>query len=854
MSAKPHRLPEGVKPRSYELRIRCSPDEPRFAGEARIAVELAQDAQAIEVHARDLAFRTVHAEQQGQRVEGQVALHPDTETATFRFPHALRQGSATLDIRWDAPVAPSMVGLYLSQDGAERCLVTQCEATDARAIFPCWDEPAFKATLQWAVTAPRGLTALANGPLVRKQDQPDGWTRWEFAATPPVSSYLAAMAVGKFGTTPEVVAAGVPFRVYAMEGKEHLGLPARDGAARMLPWYNDYFGVAYRFGKYDQVAVPSFSFGAMENAGLVVFRATRLLMDAKTAGWKEQRDITLVVAHEFAHQWFGNHVTMRWWDDLWLNESFAEWIAHRCVDSLWPEHEVWLDFQARTNRALGTDALGATHPIYQPVATPAEAAELFDAITYGKGSSVMRMLESFLGQEAFRRGLQAYMAEFGGANARGADLWRHMARASDQPVERIMEGWVGQPGHPVLHVRHAGQGKLELRQERFLSKPGASPGGQRWDVPVVVRYRDDAAVHTARHLLRDASGTMQLDVRGTLRWLHANAHDLGFYRTDPDATLLAQLGQHAPELEPAERVGLLRDQWALVRAGMRPPEGCFTLLGQLLPGERHYAVLDEAAGIAREAERLLEVHGDAAALEGLWAWARRVALPVLQATGPDAQPGEAAATGLLRSAAYRIAGGIGRDPRALRDALRLADRELADAASVDANLARAVVDLAAQQGDAHRFDVHVKAYQARRDAKRPPQESDRYLGSLGGFRRPELVERALGLTRDGTVPKQSIGPLLVGMLREPHAQAQAWRDVQQRWPHLRKELGDSWAAQLAESTGFLPPAHRAEVEAFLAAHARDLVQSSARARDLLTERAAVFERVVPPLAAWARSA
>ncbi|HEV8360465.1 MAG TPA: M1 family metallopeptidase, partial [Candidatus Thermoplasmatota archaeon] len=382
MPAKAHRLPDTVRPRAYVIQLRASPSEARFQGRARIDVELAQATQEIELHARGMTFTSVAAEQ-GARIDGTAELHPDTESATLRFAAPLQPGLAVLELAYEAPVSTSMQGLYLSKDGAEQCLVTQCEATDARAVFPCWDEPAFKATLQWSVTAPAGMAVLANGPLTGKRTDPDGWITWQFAATPPISAYLAAVAIGKFASTPETRAAGVPFRVWAMEGKASLGLGARDAAARMLPWYNAYFGVPYRFGKYDQIAVPSFSFGAMENAGLVVFRASRLLMDPKTASWKDERDITLVVGHEFAHQWFGNDVTMRWWDDLWLNESFAEWIAHRCVDSLWPQHEVWIDFQARTNRALLTDALGATHPIYQPVATPAEAAELFDAITYG---------------------------------------------------------------------------------------------------------------------------------------------------------------------------------------------------------------------------------------------------------------------------------------------------------------------------------------------------------------------------------------------------------------------------------------------------------------------------------------
>lgn len=855
-AAKPFRLPTSVRPVSYDIHIQADPAKPRFTGALRLELELAAGTDAVVLHARDLEVKSVLAEQKGARSDGKATVDKETETLHLKFARPLMPGWATLDIAYEAPVSSGMTGLYLSKDGPEQCLVTQCEATDARAIFPCFDEPAFKATLRWHVTAPRDLTVLANGPLESKGDLADGMVRWTFAATPPLPSYLAAIAIGNFGATPEVRAQGVPHRVWAMLGKENLGVEARDSAAKLQPWFADFFGVPYRFGKYDQIAVPSFSFGAMENAGLVVFRASALLMDAKTAGWRDRRHITLVVSHEFAHQWFGNHVTMAWWDDLWLNESFAEWVAHKAVDAIWPEHEVWIDFQARTNGALSTDALAATHPIYQPVATPAEAAELFDAITYGKGSAVLRMLEAFLGTEAFRVGLRKYMAEFGGANAQGADLWRHLGAAAGRPVERIMTQWVAQAGHPLVHVESLGGGRLRLRQERFRLLPDirTPPPATRWDVPMVLRWRDDAGTHEKPHLLESERGEVDLPVKGTLRWLHANAGDVGFYRTDPDPALLAGLVAGLKDLGPAERVGLLRDQWGLVRSGVRPPAGLFQLVAAAVQDTPHYAVADLAVAIVRETERLLETLGDDAALGQFRLWVGRTFAPAFAGVGMDTKPGEHASQGLLRAALYRAVAGIAREPNAVAAALRLADRERGDAAAVDANLAGTVVSLAAQGGDDGRFDIHRATYIARREAQRPPQESDRYLGSLAAFREPALVGRTLGLLLDGTVPKQSVGPLLVGILREPHSQLAAWTHTQTHWESLRKELGDSWAANLAEASGSLPPARRHEVEAFLDARAKDLVQSSKRARASLDERTALFASVVPALAAWAKGA
>ncbi|MFO1533345.1 MAG: M1 family metallopeptidase, partial [Thermoplasmatota archaeon] len=736
-----------MRPLAYDIHLQADPAKPRFSGRLRLDVEVQAARDNIVLHARDLTLKTVVADQRGNKVTGLATLDKETETVSLRFPRVLEPGKATLDIAYDAPVSAGMSGLYLSKDGSEECLVTQCEATDARAIFPCFDEPAFKATIRWTVTAPRDLVVLANGPVESHGDLDGGEARWVFAATPPLPSYLAAVAVGAFGATPEAKADRVPHRVWAMRGKEGLGLEARDAAVRLQPWFQGFFGVPYRFGKYDQIAVPSFSFGAMENAGLVVFRASALLMDSKTAGWRDKRHITLVVSHEFAHQWFGNHVTMRWWDDLWLNESFAEWVAHKAVDSIWPEHEVWIDFQARTSSALATDALAATHPIYQPVATPAEAAELFDAITYGKGSAVLRMLEAFLGSEPFRAGLRKYMAEFGGANAVGADLWRHLGAAAGRPVERIMTQWVTQAGHPVVRIQSLGGNKFRLHQERFRLLPEAKEPAPptRWDIPMVLRWRDQSGVHERPHLLDAAASELELPIEGALRWLHGNAADVGFYRVDPDPQLTTLLAGGLDDLSPAERVGVLRDQWGLVRSGLRPPAGLFGLMAAAMRGKPHYAVAETAVAILRETERLLETLADDVALQRFRAWVGRTFAPAFAAVGSDARPGEHPSQGLLRAALYRAVAGIARDAAAVTAAVSLADRERANAAAVDPNVAGTVVSIAALGGGSDRFELHRATYVARRESKAPPQDADRYLGSLAAFRAPDLVGKALGL-------------------------------------------------------------------------------------------------------------
>ncbi|MEA3203271.1 MAG: puromycin-sensitive aminopeptidase, partial [Thermoplasmata archaeon] len=611
-STSGHRLPRTVRPLRYDLHLDADPARPEFSGTLALAVEVVEPTREVVLHAKRLRIAWATVEQAGAEQQLAVTLDAAREEATLRAPLPLKPGPARIQVAYAGPVAQGMAGLYLSQDGSERCLATQCEATDARAIVPCLDEPDRKAVFALRVTAPTGQTVLANGAAILQQAV-GGKTTWTFAPTPPMSSYLLALAIGPFEGTAPVEARGVPFRVWALAGKHRLGAHGRDLAARMLPWYEDYFGQPYAFGKYDQVAVPSFAFGAMENAGLVVFRPSLVLIDPAAAAWDERKDVALVVAHEFAHMWFGDLVTMAWWDDLWLNEAFAEWMAHRCVAALAPDLDVWARFRARAASAMATDALASTHPIYTPVETPAQAQELFDAITYGKGSATMRMLEQYLGEDAFRAGLRTHMAKHRLGNATGADLWSALQQASSQDVPAIMKDWVQQPGHPTVAARwDPAARKLHLAQHRTRSSPLSPRNEALWRVPLVITYEDDAGEHTVRHLLERREESVPLPVQGTLRWLWPNAGDVGFYRCTLDPLLLAMGLDHARRLRPEERIGLLRDLWHQVRCAELGSDAFMAAFARLLDAESPYTVVQQAVQLLRGVERILEVQGSPA--------------------------------------------------------------------------------------------------------------------------------------------------------------------------------------------------------------------------------------------------
>ncbi len=831
-----HRLPTSVSPTHYKLHLTADPAKEAFTGHVTIDVDVHDATDAIVLHADKLDIAEAAVEQ-GESWTAQASQ--DGDRLTLTLPQALGTGKAQIRIAFSGKVRHDMAGLYLSKDGERACLATQCEATDARSIVPCWDEPAHKAAWTWTVTAPSGLTVLTNGATESVDDDGTNATH-TFTTTPKMSSYLIACCIGDFANSTETSARDTPFQVWAMRGQEQHGDHGNQLAAKMLPWYEDYFGQPYAFGKYDQIAVPSFAFGAMENAGLVLFRPSLVLLDEKTASWDDRRSVALVVAHEFAHMWFGNLVTMAWWDDLWLNEAFAEWIAHKCADAMDPSLDVWVPFRQRAAGALSTDALGSTHAIYHPVKTPEEAQEMFDAVTYGKGSAVMRMLESYLGEEAFCEGLRSYMAEFRLNNAQGKDLWTHLAKASGQDVAGIMGDWVKQPGHPTITCQW--DGTLELHQYRTTSSPLIGDQSGAWRVPLVIRYADDAGTHEHRHLMTEVNETVDLNVQGTLKWLWPNAEDGGFYRVQLDNVLLQQTLHHVSELAAPERVALLRDMWMQVRAGKQHIEPFLATVEATLDGTAHYEVVEFQVGIARMLDGLLHGQPEQATFRQ-WLAAR------LHAAWADA-PAKTDADRQRRAALLRAVGAVALHPPAVAAARELADKERQGDAS-DAELATVAVAVEAAAGDVKTLEEHMAVYTQRRDGTASPQEVERYVYALPQYRDPAAVERILRLLADQGIAAQAEGPVLRAMLVSPAPQAAAWEHLKATWDETTARLGEAWLGIIVEACGELPTASAQEVIDFIEPRLEGRAgQSWMRAKERLSERAELEHRIGPGLRQW----
>src|SRR5881409_4365145 len=485
------RLSPDVRPHEYDIHLEPDLDAGRFRGEVRIAVALDRARREVVLHAAELKVERAAASLDGDEVAARVRADAADQTVTFRFPRTLPAGEARLVLRFAGRLNEHLRGLYAASADGRRYAFSQCEAADARRVFPCFDEPAFKARFRLAVTVPRGLRAVSNSPIEREEDAPGGRVV-HFAPTPPLSTYLFALAVGALEASAERLLGTVPIPIWHLPGKSDVTALGLAAAAEALRRLEDYFDIPYPYGKLDLVAVPDFEAGAMENAGAVFFRETLLLLDPATVSLNERKRASEVIAHELAHMWYGDLVTMAWWDDLWLNEAFATWMAYRVVDDWRPEWRLWHGFEHDRAGALALDALANTHPIYAEVRSVAEATQNFDAITYEKGAAVVRMIEHFLGPENFRAGVRLYMRRHRERNAVAADLWRALEEASGRDVARVAQAWIEKAGFPLVAfgpAKGAADRVLRVRQERFFADPkvAATRRRDRWPVPLVVR-------------------------------------------------------------------------------------------------------------------------------------------------------------------------------------------------------------------------------------------------------------------------------------------------------------------------------------------------------------------------------
>ena len=768
----PGKLPKEVVPTDYSIRIIPNIDAFTFTGAETVKLKVRSPVHQLVLNAVELEI--TEASLDGQVLpKSALEVAKEKELITLALTSELSLGDHTLALGFSGKINQQGQGLFYMRyqeqgSGAQKIMLgTQFEATDARRFFPCWDEPAFRARFQLTVVVPENWLAVSNMP-VDSEKEIDGGKEVRFSATPPMSSYLNVFIAGELDLI-QSRSGPTQIRVIATKGKAELGRYALEATAQILQYYNDYFGVPYPLPKLDQIALPGGFGGAMENWGGITYYESGLLFDSKSSSAETKQNIYEVLAHEMAHQWFGDLVTMAWWDNLWLNEGFASWMGSKCTAHFNPQWEVWLrrnlprDPTRRVGiakeQAMEGDARSTTHPIHQRIATEAEANSAFDDITYKKGQSFLRMLESFLGEDVFRDGIRRYIAARKYSNSTTADLWNALSEASKKPVAEIAAGWTEQPGFPVVKVKREAGGKVRLTQGRFTVNFKNAPLLE-WKIPLTYSVIGEAPAS-----LLMSSKTDVLENIPANRALKLNVRGAGNYRVEYDEPSWILLLQALPQLGAEDRVNLLSDAWALVQADRAPVSLYFGLV-EKLPASTDIAEREQIVNVLDFINGLLVRNPER---EKFQRYARSLLRPTFETLSWDPKQGEPPTTGNLRASLIEALGDLN-DPEIVAGCRERFEKYLANPASLAPDLRPAIFAIVGRYADEktwtklHELGVRTTSI----------EEKQNYYNALAGATDPKLVKKTLSIALTDELPTSRATFLVPRVARDGDHPDIAW--------------------------------------------------------------------------------
>ncbi|EGI68003.1 PREDICTED: puromycin-sensitive aminopeptidase [Acromyrmex echinatior] len=820
------RLPLCVRPYHYDISLTPHITTFTFSGTEKVHLNVETSTDTIVLNCLEINIK--HASFYGNDgkiiVPVQIVLSGSEETATLVFPEALPSGkSGYLNIEFMGEINDKMKGFYRSkytgEDGTvEYAAVTQFEPTDARRCFPCWDEPALKATFDITLKVPIGLTALSNMPVKSKVTNGNCETL-TFERTPIMSTYLVAVVIGDFDYIENMSSDGVLVRVYVPKSKKEQGQFALEVATKVLPYYKTYFGIAYPLPKIDLIAIADFSSGAMENWGLVTYRETCLLVDPQNTSAVRKQWIALIVAHELAHQWFGNLVTMEWWTHLWLNEGYASFVEFLCVAHLFPEYDIWTQFVTDTYiRALELDALKNSHPIEVPVGHPSEIDEIFDDISYHKGASVIRMLHAYIGDDDFRKGMNLYLKRHSYANAETEDLWAALEEVSNKAVRKVMSSWTKRQGFPVVKVDYHQEGNnriLSLSQERFLADGSVDNNADNaWLIPISVSSSQDPKKTIFDGILdaKTKEFVIQNVPEGT--WLKINPGTIGFYRTRYSQSalslLLPAIKDHT--LPPLDRLGLLDDLFAMVQAGYASTVEVLELMQAFLH-EDNYTVWSTIVNILSKIGILIS-HLDFE--DSLKAFGRNLFREVNVRLGWNPKPNESHLNTLLRSLVLGRMAALN-DQDTIEEAKRRFELHVNGTTTLAADLRSPVYRAVLSVGDANTYDTMLKLYKEA-DLQ---EEKERILRALGAIKDETLLRKVLDFSMSEEVRAQDTVFAIMSVSLSYKGRLMAWNFFKEKWKTLldRYEGGFLLARLIKFTTeNFVTEEQAKDVESFFEGH------------------------------------
>lgn len=765
-----------VIPLNYEITLEPDLKSFKFNGKEKIKFKLLKKMKKIILNAVDLKIKDCHLVQKKKAIKPKkIKINPENETLEIDFPTDIN-GNMEMFISFSGILNDKLVGFYRSEyksDGKKKFLATtQFEASDARRAFPCWDEPEKKATFDISLIVDKNLTAISNMPIASQKRIGKSKKLVRFDRTPKMSTYLVYVGVGEFEFLQDKLGETL-IRVVTTRGNKKKGRVALDYAKRVLEYLQNYFGIKYPLPKLDLIAIPDFASGAMENWGAITFRETALLFDPKISSTLTKQTIAVIVSHEIVHQWFGNLVTMKWWNDLWLNESFATFMAFKTVDALHPEWGIWNQFlNEETVLAMEIDSLKSSHPIDAEVKTPAEIREIFDAISYEKGGSILRMLESYLGEEDFRNGLNRYLKSHMYANATTEDLWNSLAKTSRKPVKEMMNSWVRQKGYPIVDV-YVENSKLNLAQNKFLLEPPKKQDRTKWLIPISVKINDQKIFSV---LLKDRTKTIDLDEE--IKSIKANLNQTGFYRVRYSKENLRNLKVLAREkkIGNLDRWGVQNDLFFLLLLGEISLPDYIDFI-QSFSEDDDYLVLKDI--IDNLSFLYLISFGENISAK-IIEFNRRFFKKIFDRLGWDAREGEKHTDKILRS--YLIVG-LGRlgDGEVLKTAREKFENYLKNPDSLHPDIRAAVFSAIAWNGGIDTYKKFITLYRK----SKSPEEKKRFLGSITSFQNPAIVKKALNFSLSKEVRSQDVPLPVARAAGNPAGRNLIWPWIQNNWSKIR---------------------------------------------------------------------
>lgn len=781
------RLTDDVIPIKYKIHLEPDLNEFVFAGEEEITLEFKKSTNQITLHASEIEIMSAEIKINKMLTPGKISYSDKDETATISFTTSIPKGKHLLKLVFAGLLNDKMRGFYRSRyeiGGATHHMgVTQFESTDARRAFPSFDEPAKKAIFEISLKIPSDRTLISNTVETEILEHEGGFKTVKFAPTPIMSSYLLAFIVGHFESISKKSKSGVLVRVFTTPGKLHQAKFALETAVKCMDYYQEYFGISYPLPTMDLIAIPDFAAGAMENWGAVTYRETALLVDDDLSSTQNKQWVALVIAHELAHQWFGNLVTMEWWTHLWLNEGFASYMEYLAVDSLYPDWNIWSQFVYLDHaRALSLDGLANTHPIEVEVSHPAEISEIFDAVSYSKGSSIIRMLAEYMGKSDFRKGLQTYLKKFKYGNAKTTDLWEALENVSGKKIGKIMKAWTGEAGYPLVSLAEK-KGKLVLSQKRFFSSTTSdskSKSKQVWPIPMNILT--PTSKEASYFLFDKKEQSLPASITSD-SFIKLNARETGFMRVnygDYLSRLEVPLAARSKSLKPSDRFGIIRDTFALSESGQVETSQAM----KLALSYTHEESYNVWAQIASDLSKLSNLLADEKYYSRFENYAQRVFARVAKHLSWERKKNESHSHTLLRSLALYSAGTYG-SKEIIEHARLLFRDEVSGKKKIPSDLRGVVLNLVAENGGEHEYEIILNLFHK----TTLEEERDRFLRALCLFPDKKLLKETLTLAFGHDMHGQDPVKAINFVFSNPQGREVAWEHLKTSWDTIAKRFG-----------------------------------------------------------------